>query len=88
MSVLDHTKSPVSAVTSTLINVSYSLFLVHTVPVFFVVYVLGPGWFTSNGLGAALIGATVALVAALFLAGGLFLVAERPYFATQRRKHS
>jgi hypothetical protein len=58
------------------------------VPVFFVVYVLGPGWFTSNGLGAALIATMVALVASLILAGVLFLIAERPYFAAQRRKHA
>ena len=58
------------------------------IPVFFVVYVLGPGWFTSNGLGAALIAAMVALVASLILAGELFLIAERPYFAAQRRKHA
>jgi exopolysaccharide production protein ExoZ len=69
-------------------NVSYSLFLVHTVPVFFVVYVLGPGWFTSNSLGAALIGAMVALAASLILAGVLFLIAERPYFTARRRKHA
>ena len=67
-------------------NVSYSLFLVHTVPIFFVVYVLGPTWFTSSGLAAALLGALVALVAALILAAILFLIAERPYFMAQRRK--
>ena len=69
-------------------NVSYSLFLVHTVPIFFVVYVLGPTWFTSSGLAAALLGALVALVAALILAAILFLIAERPYFMAQRRKHA
>ena len=66
-------------------NVSYSLFLVHTVPIFFTVYVFGPQWFTSGGLAAALLGATIALVASLVLAGILFLVAERPYFMAQRR---
>jgi exopolysaccharide production protein ExoZ len=69
-------------------NVSYSLFLVHTIPVFFVVYVLGPGWFTSNGLGTALIAATIALAGSLILAGALFLIAERPYFTAKRRKHA
>lgn len=69
-------------------NVSYSLFLVHTIPVFFVVYVWGPGWFTASGLGAALAGALIALVASLVLAGTLFLLAERPYFTAQRRKHA
>ena len=69
-------------------NVSYSLFLVHTVPIFFVVYVVGPAWFTSSGLAAALLGALIALVASLILAGVLFLIAERPYFMAQRRKHA
>ena len=69
-------------------NVSYSLFLTHTIPVFFVVYVLGPGWFTSKSLGAALLGALVALTASLVLAGTLFLVAERPYFDAQKRRHA
>lgn len=69
-------------------NVSYSLFLVHTIPVFFVVYVFGPRWFSSNGLGPALVGATIALAASLVLAGGLFLIAERPYFSARRRKHA
>ncbi|MEO8132946.1 MAG: acyltransferase [Betaproteobacteria bacterium] len=67
-------------------NVSYSLFLTHTIPVFFVVYVFGPRWFTSNGLGTALLGGAIALAAALALAGALFLIAERPYFAAHQRK--
>jgi peptidoglycan/LPS O-acetylase OafA/YrhL len=67
-------------------NVSYSLFLVHTIPVFFVVYVLGPGWFTSTGLWPALFAGVIALAGALVLAGVLFLVAEKPYFAAGRRK--
>jgi peptidoglycan/LPS O-acetylase OafA/YrhL len=66
-------------------NVSYSLFLTHTIPVFFVVYVLGPRFLTGNGLGPALASAAVAWIAAVVLAGALFLVAERPYFAGQRR---
>lgn len=69
-------------------NVSYSLFLVHTIPVFFVVYVLAPAWFTSNGLAAALIAAVVALVASLILAGAWFLIAERPYFTARRTKRA
>ena len=69
-------------------NVSYSLFLVHTVPIFFVVYVFGPRWFASSGLWPALLGACIAFAAALVLAGALFLIAERPYFAAQQRKHA
>ena len=69
-------------------NVSYSLFLLHTIPVFYVFYVLGPAWVTSKGLAVALAAAALALVASLILAGALFLVAERPYFAAQRRKHT
>jgi peptidoglycan/LPS O-acetylase OafA/YrhL len=69
-------------------NVSYSLFLTHTVPIFFVVYVFGPRWFPSNGLLPALAGGVVALLAALVLAGALFLVAERPYFAAHQRRHA
>jgi peptidoglycan/LPS O-acetylase OafA/YrhL len=68
-------------------NVSYSLFLVHTVPVFYVVYVFGPAWFASRSLGAALAGAAIALTASITLAGILFLAAERPYFAARRGKH-
>jgi peptidoglycan/LPS O-acetylase OafA/YrhL len=69
-------------------NVSYSLFLTHTIPVFFVVYVFGPRWTDASGLGTALAGAAVALLGALALAGVLFLVAERPYFAAHARKHA
>jgi peptidoglycan/LPS O-acetylase OafA/YrhL len=68
--------------------VSYSLFLTHTIPVFFVVYVFGPRWTGAGNLGTALAGAAVALLAALALAGMLFLVAERPYFAAHARKHA
>ncbi len=69
-------------------NVSYSLFLTHTVPIFFVVYVFGPRWFSSNGLFTALLGGVVALLAALALAAALFLLAERPYFAAHQRRHA
>ena len=69
-------------------NVSYSLFLTHTVPIFFVVYVFGPRWASSNGLLAAMLGGIVALAASLALAGALFLLAERPYFAAHQRRHA
>ena len=69
-------------------NVSYSLFLTHTIPVFFVVYVLGPRVFTADGLGPAFAGALLAFVAALALAGGLFLLAERPYFVGRRMRRN
>ena len=42
----------------------------------------------SRGLAPALLGAALALAASLALAGILFLVAERPYFAAQRRRHA
>lgn len=67
-------------------NVSYSLFLTHTIPVLFVVYVFGPRWFPSNGIGPALAGALIALTLALMLAGVLFLVAERPYFVARHAR--
>src|SRR5207249_4057966 len=69
-------------------NVSYSLFLTHTVPVFFIVYVFGPRWLSGSGLLPALAGALVAMLGALALAGVLFLVAERPYFSAHQRKHA
>lgn len=69
-------------------NVSYSLFLTHTIPVFFVVYVLGPRWLTGNGFGPALGAGLVAWTVAVVLAGILFLVAERPYFTARRKPHA
>jgi len=66
-------------------NVSYSLFLTHTIPVFFVVYVFGPRWLPGKGLGPALATGVIAWTAAVVLAGILFLVAERPYFAARTR---
>ena len=66
-------------------NVSYSLFLTHTIPIFFVVYVLGPRFLTGNGLGPALAAALLAWLGAMILAGILFLIAERPYFAVRTK---
>ena len=68
-------------------NVSYSMFLVHVIPVYFMV-VYGPRVFPSNGLVPALIGAVIILAASLVLAAALFLVAEKPYFEAQRRRHA
>ena len=68
-------------------NVSYSMFLVHVIPVYFMV-VYGPRVFPSNGLVPALIGAVIILAASLMLAAALFLVAEKPYFEAQRRRHA
>jgi hypothetical protein len=44
--------------------------------------------FGATGLGPALAGAAVALLGALALAAILFLVAERPYFMAQQRRHA
>jgi peptidoglycan/LPS O-acetylase OafA/YrhL len=69
-------------------NISYSLFLTHTIPVFFVVYVLGPRVVEDSGLLTALVGAALAFGLALALAATLFLVAERPYFIAQQKRHA
>jgi peptidoglycan/LPS O-acetylase OafA/YrhL len=64
-------------------NISYSLFLTHTIPIFFVVNVLGtywPGPRGPHGLAPAFVLAILALAVAVVLAAILFLVAERPYF--------
>lgn len=66
-------------------NVSYSLFLTHTIPVFFVVYVFGPRALAGNGLGPALVAGLIAWTAAVVLAGILFVVAERPYFMARTK---
>lgn len=68
-------------------NVSYSMFLVHVIPIYFMV-VYGPRVFPSNGLVPAMIGAVIMLAASLVLAAALFLVAEKPYFEAQRRRHA
>jgi peptidoglycan/LPS O-acetylase OafA/YrhL len=64
-------------------NISYSLFLTHTIPIFFVVNVLGtrwPGPDGPHGLWPAFALAALALAGAIVLAAALFVVAERPYF--------
>lgn len=61
-------------------NVSYSFFLVHTIPIYLVIYVFGPKLISTFGLGPALYLGCVAFAGSLTLAVCLFLVAERPYF--------
>lgn len=68
-------------------NISYSMFLVHIIPVYFMV-VYGPRWLPSTGLFPALIGAVIILGASLVLSAALFLVAEKPYFNAQRRRRA
>ena len=68
-------------------NVSYSMFLVHVIPIYFMV-VYGPRVFPSTGLLPAVIGFAMILALSLALAAALFLVAERPYFQAQKRKHA
>jgi len=69
-------------------NISYSLFLTHTIPVFFVLYVLAPRVSAGNGLVPALAGAAIAIAGSLVLAATLFLVAERPYFTARQKRHA
>lgn len=66
-------------------NVSYSLFLVHTIPIYLLIN-FGPDWISSRGLVRAFFGAILALLSSIVLAGALFLIAERPYFAAKRKK--
>lgn len=66
-------------------NISYSLFLVHIIPICFVI-MFRPAWLSSRGLVPALLWALVALIGSLILAGALFLIAERPYFAARGGK--
>ena len=68
-------------------NISYSMFLIHVIPVYFMV-VYGPRLFPSNGLVPALFGSLIVLFISLMLSAALFLVAEKPYFIAQRRRHA
>jgi exopolysaccharide production protein ExoZ len=68
-------------------NISYSMFLVHVIPIYFMV-VYGPRVFSSTGLLPAAIGFAIILAASLALSALLFLVAERPYFDAQQRRHA
>ena len=63
------------------------MFLVHVIPVYCLV-AYGPRWLPSTGLLPALLGAVLILFASVVLAAALFLVAEKPYFNAQRRKHA
>lgn len=68
-------------------NISYSMFLIHVIPVYFMV-VYGPRLSPSNGLAPALFGSLIVLFISLAMSAALFLVAEKPYFIAQRRRHA